>query len=90
MLLLLSFNICIYIENLTYLDKLCAKYVSPFRIWIGPKLFVFVHDVNDIETVLKSPNCLNKMYVYKFVKDGLGDVDGMFTAEGIKIVKFFA
>lgn len=51
-------------------------------MWIGPKLFVIIHDICDVETILKSQHCLNKIFVYKFVKDGLGDVDGMFTAEG--------
>lgn len=44
-------------------------------------MYVALDNADDIETILKSPHCLNKDDVYHYVKECLG-VDGLFTAEG--------
>lgn len=52
------------------------------RFWAGTTLFLVVHDVEDIETVLKSPHCLRRMYTYEFLREYISDVDGLFTSNG--------
>ena len=60
--------------------NLCAKYKSPFRFWLGTKLFVMLDNVQDIETVLGSPYCLNKEDCYKYVEEIA--TEGLFTSPG--------
>lgn len=65
------------------LDSVCNQNNSPFRLWGGTSLFLIVHDAEDIETVLKSPHCLRRMYLYEFLRDSISDtVDGLFTSNG--------
>lgn len=69
------------VENVDYLNNLSRKYASPTRVWMGPELYIFVHDAKTAEIVLKSRCCVNKPNVYKVVSDGLG-ADGLFTLKG--------
>lgn len=72
-----------FIENLKKLDEICETHSSPARLWIGPRLALVVHDVEDVETILKSPHCLNRMSNYVYLREGIfGDVDGLFTSGG--------
>lgn len=44
---------------------------------------LIVHDADDIETVLKSPQSLKRMYIYEYIRDSISDtVDGLFTSSG--------
>uniref|UniRef100_A0A182JFN9 Uncharacterized protein n=1 Tax=Anopheles atroparvus TaxID=41427 RepID=A0A182JFN9_ANOAO len=47
-------------------------YRSPCRVWLGPQLFVFIDNATDLQTVLNSPNCLEKADVYRFFQCELG------------------
>lgn len=38
------------------------------RFWLGPALFIFVNDPKLIEQVLESSKCLEKSFLYKFLK----------------------
>lgn len=68
---------------MTTLDTICQQYSSPCRMWAGTTLFLVAHDAEDIETVLKSPNSLKRMYIYEFIRDAISDtVDGLFTSSG--------
>lgn len=60
---------------------MCQKYGSPLRLWLGPKMYLLLDNADDIETVLKSPHCLNKESVYHYVQESLS-VNGLFTLEG--------
>lgn len=52
------------------------------RIWLGPELIVFISDAENIETVLKSKDCLNKPdSFYKIIRDAM-QCDGFFTLKG--------
>lgn len=41
---------------------------SLIRFWLGPTLFIFVNDPKLIEQVLSSPKCLEKSFLYKFLR----------------------
>lgn len=67
----------------SYIDRLSQQYESPFRVWLGPILLVFIADAENIEILLKSKDCLSKPEtLYKTIKDGLG-VDGLITLKSI-------
>lgn len=53
-------------------------------------MYIGLDNADDIETVLKSPHCLNKDTIYQYVRESLA-VDGLFTSEGIfhLISKYF-
>lgn len=61
------------------MDELAQKYESPVRVWMGPNLYIFIHDAKSAETLLRSKVCLNKPPVYTAVREALGG-DGLFTA----------
>ncbi|XP_050452058.1 cytochrome P450 4c21-like isoform X4 [Cataglyphis hispanica] len=74
-------------EILNIVTKWAEDYQSPFRCWIGNKLFIFVNDPDQIKTILQSSHCLNKSILYKFFEPLLGE--GIFTASvtlmGVKV-----
>lgn len=55
---------------------------SPIRIWLGTKLFVYIDNVEDVEVVLSSAQCINRAEIYQYLNEALG-VNGIFTLEGI-------
>jgi cytochrome P450 len=46
-----------------------AKYPSPFKFWLGPKLFIITDNPDDIQILLNSPNSSYKDEVYKFMEE---------------------
>lgn len=59
-----------------------TKYGSPVRLWLGPEMIVFISDAENIETILKSKDCLNKPEsFYKIIRDAM-QLDGFFTLKG--------
>lgn len=67
-------------ENVTFFDKLASQHKSPTRIWLGPDLYLFVHDAPSIETLMRSRTCVNKPFLYQGIREALGG-DGLFTAK---------
>ncbi|KAF5292052.1 hypothetical protein FQR65_LT11318 [Abscondita terminalis] len=63
------------LKNLLRLNKL---YKSPFPFWTGPKLLFSISEPKDLETVLNSPNALNKIEFHKSRKIVSGQ--GLFAA----------
>ncbi|XP_043502779.1 cytochrome P450 4C1-like isoform X2 [Polistes fuscatus] len=57
--------------------KLSTKYTSPWRFWIGPKLFILFDDPKCIEIITKRSNSYEKNLIYEFFKPVLGN--GLFT-----------
>lgn len=51
---------------------------TPVRAWFGPVLVIGVAHPEDMQTVLSSPHCLQKGYMYKFIHNQ----SGLFTADG--------
>lgn len=69
-------------ENIEYFNRLTARISGPMRIWLGPQLYVIIHDAVNAEIVLKSRHCLDKPSVYDIVRDGIGG-DGLFTMKSV-------
>ncbi|KAG5305542.1 CP4C1 protein, partial [Acromyrmex insinuator] len=66
-----SFFLFLYHYSEDYLSvwtKFTETYSSPFQIWIGPKLFIVVHELDQIKTILQNRHCLDKSYVYNCLK----------------------
>lgn len=38
------------------------------RFWLGPALFIFINDPNLIEKVLNAPECVEKSFLYEFLR----------------------
>uniref|UniRef100_A0A182XWK4 Uncharacterized protein n=1 Tax=Anopheles stephensi TaxID=30069 RepID=A0A182XWK4_ANOST len=53
-------------EQFRCILDISKSYQSPCRIWLGPKLFVFIDNADDLQTVLNSSSCLEKADVYRF------------------------
>lgn len=69
------------IENTQFLDEISKKYPSPVRVWMGPNLYIFIHDAECAEQVLKGKATLSKPKVYEAIGDVLGG-DGLFSSNG--------
>ncbi|XP_015518466.2 cytochrome P450 4C1-like [Neodiprion lecontei] len=59
-------------EILDRIVDLCKHYDSPFRFWLGPKLFVILTKPCDIEVILGSPKAAYKGLVYRFFQPFIG------------------
>ncbi|XP_043501608.1 cytochrome P450 4C1-like [Polistes fuscatus] len=57
--------------------KLSTKYESPWRFWIGPKLFIIFDDPKYIGIITKRSNSYEKNLIYDLFKPALGN--GLFT-----------
>ncbi|XP_012281037.1 cytochrome P450 4C1 [Orussus abietinus] len=58
--------------------ELLDAYPSPFRAWLGGRLFFAVHDPDQAKAIFLSPKTLEKEDLYKFARPWLGT--GIFTA----------
>ncbi|XP_046735164.1 cytochrome P450 4C1-like [Diprion similis] len=58
--------------------ELSRLYPSPYRVWLGPLLLIFLSRPEDVKTVLKSEKAIEKAKVYEFFQPWLGK--GLFTA----------
>ncbi|XP_055382212.1 uncharacterized protein LOC129612568 [Condylostylus longicornis] len=78
-------------DVLHVLAKEEEKHKSPYVEWLGPLCVVVSSDPDTMETILTSPKCVNKSFVYNFLRDIIGD--GLFTSNvplwntRVKIVK---
>ena len=52
------------------------------RFWMGPTLFIFVNDPKLIEQVLSSPKCIEKSFIYKFLRLDKGLLAANRTCDG--------
>lgn len=67
--------------NLPWIQNLSKQYDSTFRLWVGTRLHVVVTKVEDIETVLSSPDCINRADLAKAtLLDAIG-AESIFTLE---------
>ncbi|KAJ6636721.1 putative cytochrome P450, partial [Pseudolycoriella hygida] len=48
------------------LIRISESFENPSRYWFGPTLIIVVSSPNDMQTVLNSPHCLQKPYLYSF------------------------
>ncbi|VVC44950.1 Hypothetical protein CINCED_3A014120 [Cinara cedri] len=66
-------------ELTKHLTEICETYgPEPFKIWFGCSLAVILTKPEDIQAILTSPNALEKAYMYKCLKVGVGE--GLVTA----------
>ncbi|GAB0086095.1 Cytochrome P450 [Sergentomyia squamirostris] len=49
------------------------NYESPSRWWLGTTMYVLVKSPEDLQTVLNSPHCLSRGFVYEFLRSFGGD-----------------
>ncbi|KAJ6644468.1 Cytochrome P450 4c21 [Pseudolycoriella hygida] len=56
--------------------KMCTKLSSPFRLWFGQYLVVFVDKAEDMKIILNSENCIEKSFIYRFFQQDVA----LFTA----------
>lgn len=62
------------------------EYGTILKLWLGPKLVVFISDPRDIEIILSSHVHIDKAAEYSFFKPWLGD--GLLISTG-KFSKIF-
>lgn len=71
-------------EKLRFLEVISKRFDhlnSPLRIWLGTKMFLYCDNIEDVETVLMSPNCIDRDDLYQYLNEALG-VNGIFTLKG--------
>lgn len=69
-----------FLEILELALKLGKKYTNVVRVWIGPKLVVFLTNPVDIEIILNSNVYIQKSDEYRFFKPWLGN--GLLISNG--------
>lgn len=47
------------------IQQTCNEYKTPVRIWIGPMLLLYITKPADVQRIMNSNDCLDKMYIYK-------------------------
>ncbi|XP_012281710.1 cytochrome P450 4C1 [Orussus abietinus] len=71
---------CSHEDILCRIDKITRTYESPFRFWLGPRLFVVLTRPEDIEVVLNNPKAQYKDRTYRFLEPFIGK--GLITESG--------
>lgn len=66
----------IFAEIMDTLIAISSEVETPSQFWFGPKLVVVIGKPDDVKTVLTSMNCLEKPYIYKFLRNN----NGLFNA----------
>lgn len=59
-------------EVLRTLDHLYYEAKSPFQAWLGPALVIGISDPEDMQTILNAEQCLDKPYMYRFLRNITG------------------
>lgn len=54
---------------------------------MGPNLYIFIHDAQCAEQVLKGRSTIAKPQVYEAIRDALGG-DGLFSSNGMLVIIF--
>lgn len=63
-----------------YLKYLSQGFPNPMRFWLGPKLFIFITQPDDMQVVFNAQECLSRDDVYDYIKCFTGD--GLVTLPG--------
>lgn len=70
-----------HVSNSEILEEflnICSKLPSPFKLWFGTYLVLFVDKAEDIKIILNSENCIEKSFIYRFFQQDVA----LFTAPG--------
>lgn len=81
----MNFNFDFIFMNKEILEeflKICEKLPSPFRLWFGQYLVVFVDKAEDFKIILNSENCIEKSFIYRFFQQDVA----LFTAPGESMI----
>lgn len=78
MILLNIFKLSFHQEIYNEITKFCDAAPHPSRYWLGTILVVFVSSPEDMKTILNSPHCIQKPYMYEY----LGVKNGLMVANG--------
>lgn len=62
--------------------ELLNSYPSPFRVWLGHRLFIVVSSPEELKPIFLSQKTIEKEDLYKFIRPWLGT--GLFTAPAAK------
>lgn len=71
----------VLIELFNIVMKLSKEGGDIVRVWLGPKCFVILNSVEDLQIVANSADCLEKSKVYRLIPVR----NGLVTAKGNKI-----
>lgn len=69
-----------FVEILQFALELAKQYTNVVRIWIGPKLLIFLTHPDDVELILGSHAHIDKSDEYRFFKPWLGN--GLLISSG--------
>lgn len=67
-------------ETFERVTKMSTDYKNVVRLWLGPKLTVFLFDPRDIELILSSQIYIDKSTEYRFFEPWLGN--GLLISSG--------
>lgn len=70
----------LFLEILELALELSKQYTNIARVWIGPKLLVFLQHPDDVEIILGSQQHIDKSDEYRFFKPWLGN--GLLISSG--------
>ncbi|XP_043278375.1 cytochrome P450 4c3-like isoform X2 [Venturia canescens] len=69
-------------DTLDRIVDICSAYETPFRVWLGPKLYVVVTEPRDYETILGSGKAAYKDTIYRILEPFVGQ--GLVSGSGPK------
>lgn len=72
----------VFIAIFSILNTICCKFGKTFHLWIFNRLYLFVHDVSNLERILSSPHFITKNFFYDMMRPWLGD--GLLLSTGSK------
>ncbi|CAH0559426.1 unnamed protein product [Brassicogethes aeneus] len=62
--------------------NITKDYSSPMKLWMGPRLVIFIKDPNQLQILMQSSKMSKKSYVYRFLEPFMGK--GLFTSAGLQ------
>nr|NP_001352313.1 cytochrome P450 4c3-like [Anoplophora glabripennis] len=69
-------------ELLDQILKLTDPYPSPGKLWLGPRLIVFIKDPDQLQVLMQSSKMSTKSFIYRFLEPFMGK--GLFTSSGFQ------
>jgi cytochrome P450 len=77
-------------ERFRIINGYCEKFPVMLKLWLGPKMVIFVNDPDRVQKVLMSPKCLEKMnFFYELMERNTGLVSASARKKWKAHRKFF-
>lgn len=71
--------------------EFAQRYLHVVRVWLGPRLYIFLTDPDDAEVILNSQVHINKSDDYRFFAPWLGEglliSSGMFNMSILNVIE---